>query len=208
VDDRDAQRWLWERAASVAAAGAAEGGPGAGVVNEALMELGATVCLPAPAMPRCGSCPLRASCAARLAGTQSRIPRPKAGANRRTVYCASAVVVDARGRVLLERRGDDGMWAGLWQAPTVERTDRAPTRAELARAVGLRARDLRACGGFRHLTTHREVEFGVFAGSAAAVRPGGRWIGPRRLGALGLSSAQRRVLSIGAGCVRTPTRSR
>lgn len=198
ADDRAIQPWLWEHAAKLAAAGAK--GMGAGVVNEALMELGATVCLPAPAMPRCESCPLRAACAAHSAGTQSRIPLPKAAASRRAVYCASAVVVDARGRVLLEQRGDDGMWAGLWQTPTIERTDRAPTRAQLARTLGLAAAELHACGGFTHITTHREVEFAVYGvqwSSAARNRTRkGTWVEPVRLHEFGMSNAHKRVLEL------------
>ena len=207
VDDRETQRFLWEQAANLAAAGA-KGRQGAGVVNEAIMELGATVCLPAPASARCEECPLARWCVARISGTQARIPLPKAAANRKTVYCASAVVVEVGGRVLLEQRGDDGMWAGLWQTPTIENADRPPTRAELARAVGVAARELRACGGFTHITTHRAVEFRVFAGAAMPVRKRGRWVAREGLGELGLSSAQRRVLSIGAEVLRTPTRSR
>lgn len=208
IDDRETQRFLWEQAAKLAAAGA-KGRQGAGVVNEAIMELGATVCLPAPAMPRCDSCPLRVACAASRAGTQSRIPRPKAAAERRTVYSAAALIVDARGRLLLERRGDDGMWAGLWQPPSIERSDRAPTRGELARSLGRAAAELKVCGGFMHMTTHREVEFVVFrvqrSLAAAARTPKGTWVEPVRLHEYGISNAHKRVLSM---ALSEPVRAR
>lgn len=199
IDDRETQRFLWEQAANLAAAGA-KGRQGAGVVNEAIMELGATVCLPAPAAARCEACPLSAACAARGSGTQARIPLPKAAAKRRTVHSAAAVIVDTRGRVRLEQRGDDGMWAGLWQPPSIERSDRAPTRAELARSLGLAAAELTECGGFTHITTHREVAIVVFRvrrSMAARDRsPNGRWVEPVRFHEYGISNAHKRVLDI------------
>jgi A/G-specific adenine glycosylase len=214
ADDRAARAWLWDEAARIAAAGAR--GVGAGVVNEAVMELGATVCLPAPAAPRCDACPLASACAARRAGTQARIPPPKGRAARQTVHCASAVLLDSAGRIVLERRGGTGMWAGLWQAPTVERADRAPTRAELARAVGLAARDLHARGTFTHATTHRLVRFDVYRGAAPRGWPRGARAGgsdrarvrPDELDAYGLSSAQRRVLRLALGGALSGRRER
>jgi A/G-specific adenine glycosylase len=198
ADDRDSQAWLWVQAGLLARAGASLRPMGAAIANEAIMELGATVCLPAPATPRCGKCPLRGTCTARKDGTQDRIPLPKAAAARRTIYCATIVIRDRRGRYLLEQRGPDGMWAGLWQSPTIERTDRPPTRAEAARSVGLAAASLQPQSGFSHITTHRTVEFAVFAAAwpARAQLARGEWSSPDDLDARGLSSAQRRALSV------------
>jgi A/G-specific adenine glycosylase len=197
-DDREIQPWLWERADELAAAGFR--GPGAGIANEAIMELGATVCVPAPAKPRCGECPLAGVCEARKMGATQRIPLAKAATVKRVVYCATVVVRDARGRVLLEQRGDGGMWAGLWQAPTVERTDRPPTRAEVARSLGMKAAELDSCGRFRHITTHRRVEFAVYAAmrrsSQSPVR--GEWVDAGGVLALGVSSAQKRAIGLAA----------
>jgi len=195
-DDRESQGWLWERAEEVSRAGLRAAG--AGVANEAMMELGARVCLPLPATPRCGVCPLAGVCAAHREGKEMLIPLPKMAAVRRTVYCAAVVVRDARGRVLLEQRGEGGMWAGLWQSPTVEREDRPPTRAEAARGVGMKAAELEARGGFTHTTTHRDVSFVVYAASnLKQASPGLRWRARSRLGELGISSAQMRVIKLG-----------
>jgi len=192
--DRAIQGWLWARAEEIAQAGSR--GAGAGVVNEALMELGATVCVPAPATPRCGDCPMAGMCIARREGSQSRIPLPKAAAAKQTVYCASVVVRDARGRVLLERRGDEGMWAGLWQVLTIERGDRPPTRGELARAVGMQAAALAGCAGFTHITTHRRVEFRVFTANwPGRMRPRrGEWFEGWEIESIAMSNAQKRVM--------------
>lgn len=198
-DDREVQAWLWERAEELAAAGFR--GPGAGTANEAIMELGATVCLPAPAKPRCGECPLAGVCEARKMGATERIPLPKAAVVKKSVLCATVVVRDGRGRLLLEQRGDGGMWAGMWQAPTIEREDRPPTRAALARSIGFKASDLTPCGGFTHVTTHRTLEFcafrAVWRGRGAPARGG--WFGPDEANGLGISSAQKRVLKLVGG---------
>ena len=73
------------------------------------------------------------------------------------MYCAAVLVEDGKGRVLVEQRGDSGMWAGLWQAPTLERPDRRSTQAQLKRWLGVEGVTRRE--RFEHGTTHREVEF-------------------------------------------------
>lgn len=198
ADDRALQPWLWQRAADIAAAGSLI--RGAGAANEAMMELGATVCLPPPATPRCEACPLAPGCAARVNRSFDRIPLPKAAAKKSAIHCAAVAIQDSRGRILLEQRGHGGMWAGMWQAPTLERTDRPPTRAELARAVGLKAADLSPRGTFTHITTHRTIEFAVFAAAwPSAGRPArGEWCEPAELASRGISSAQNRILKMAA----------
>ncbi len=190
-DDKSVQEWLWERAAALATAAKRPG-----TFNEGLMELGATVCTPGPGMPRCDECPLREMCVARREGRQLVIPRAKTPAVRKTVYCAVAIVERADGAILVEQRGDKGMWAGMWQGPTVERTDRAPTMAELGRAVGMPRGRLRAGEGFEFLATHRRV---VFAAYLARVERGhspmrGEFRTREEIARLGLSNPQRRLL--------------
>ena len=168
-----------------------------GELNEGLMELGALVCT--PRNPDCTRCPLRDLCRAARDDSQHRIPAPKPAAAKRPLWCASAVVRDGRGRVLLERRPDTGLWAGLWQTPTIERADRAPRPSELARTLGLPAPT--PAGRFVHTTTHRDVRFAVFdAGrvTGADTRRLGTsrvWTRPADLATLALSNAQRRILA-------------
>jgi len=104
--------------------------------NQALMELGATVCTPRG--PTCGRCPLAEWCRARAAGTQEE--RPVAVSRKppsRAVF-AVAVMHDG-GRVLLARRPEGGLLGGMWALPEVEVDDVAEAGEAgggLARALG------------------------------------------------------------------------
>jgi len=165
-----------------------------GVLNEALMELGATVCT--PAAPRCDACPVAAACCARAAGRTGEIPRPKIRSVRTRLH-AHAVVIERRGRILLERRPDRGLWAGLWQVPTIE-GEAPPGPEDLRAALPIAVATLEPLGRFEFVTTHRLVAFEVLRAEprprARAVR--GEWLTPEEVVLRGLGSAQRRVLEL------------
>ena len=96
----------------------------AGDYNQALMELGALVCLPNGA-PLCGQCPLAALCAARAAGTALELPRKAAPKARRVEPVTVVLAEDAEGRFLLQQRPGKGLLAGLWQPLLWEGTSSA-----------------------------------------------------------------------------------
>lgn len=86
-------------------------------LTQALMELGATCCL--PRNPTCVTCPVAQACAARLQRTQERIPPPKA----RTAPKETAlylVALEHQGRWLLRPPTASGLLAGLWGWPAVD----------------------------------------------------------------------------------------
>ena len=89
-----------------------------GDFNQAMMELGATVCT--PKNPSCGDCPPRKDCAARKQGAQADYPvKPRKGpvpVRKRT----AVVIADAAGRVLLVQNREGGLLKGLWELPSVE----------------------------------------------------------------------------------------
>lgn len=193
TDDRAMQPWLWDRAEALVKAARS---PGA--FNEGLMELGATVCLPPPARPLCERCPARDSCRAFATGRQSSIPRPKTSAKRREIVCVAIRVERADGRLLVEQRPDSGMWAGMWQAPTLEfEGEVAKHPAEpLAAEIGLEAGALRELGSFEFLATHRRLVFTVHGARVnARFKPRrGEFKPVADIGTLGLSTPQRRIL--------------
>ena len=85
----------------------------AGDYNQALMELGALVCVPNGA-PLCAQCPLAHLCAAYAAGTAITLPRKAAPKARRIEPVTLALVRSPEG-VLLQQRPEKGLLAGLWQ---------------------------------------------------------------------------------------------
>lgn len=181
--------WAWSRAEDLVDASAEPG-----VFNEAMMELGATVCT--PKAPRCLHCPISGRCAALAAGTTESIPIPKPRAKQRPLYCAS-VIIERNGSIVLEQRPSEGMWGGMYQTPTVERDDRPPTAEEIAEALGIGAKDLRPGGAFTHVTTHRIVEFTLYRASRFASTRKDRIEHPLdELDALGISNAQRKALAL------------
>lgn len=183
----DAAEHLWTRAADLVRAA-----PGPALFNEGLMELGALVCT--PKAPRCDACPVATSCRARAEGRVDRIPTPKTPARVRQLTFHTLAAADARGRVLLEQRPDKGLWAGMWQPPTLEVDDSAPGAS---RPEGLPAKPVLE---FEHQTTHRRVRFVVWlmpkaAHPRLAARPTARWTTPADWAHLGLSNPVRRILT-------------
>jgi A/G-specific adenine glycosylase len=89
-----------------------------GLFNQAIMELGATVCTPRP--PSCLVCPVSAECAARERGIQDRLPLK--AARKAPLPGSEASVLIRRpddGRVLIVQRGPGRLWADFWEFPTI-----------------------------------------------------------------------------------------
>lgn len=85
----------------------------AGDYNQALMELGALVCVPNGA-PLCAACPLHDLCKARAAGTAPTLPR-KAAPKARKVEPVTVALVESEGNFLIRQRPEKGLLAGLWE---------------------------------------------------------------------------------------------
>ena len=128
--------------------------------NQALMELGATVCT--PRKPACRVCPVRRICAARASGRPEDFPAPKRKPKPRAVRALAGVLV-RRGRVLLLRRPSHGLLGGLWEIPNVADAP-APALLELVRErTGLRVAAGAALGRIRHQFTHLDLSLDVVA---------------------------------------------
>ncbi len=122
-----------------------------GAFNQALMDLGAMVCLPGAA-PGCGECPLGSFCAAKEWGEQAALPVRRKKAPRRVEEMTVFLLLD-QGRVALRKRGDEGLLAGLWEFPHVPGT---LPEGELPPAWGLRPVEWRWRMSAKHIFTHVE----------------------------------------------------
>ena len=124
-----------------------------GDFNQALMELGALVCLPNGA-PLCDRCPVAALCRGRAAGRAEQLP-VKPAKKAKPVLPLTAVVVRGPEGALLQKRPDRGLLAKLWQPLLWEGTlSRAEVAQNLA-ALGLPVRRLAPLGEARHVFTHK-----------------------------------------------------
>lgn len=160
---------------------------------QAIMDLGATVCL--PRRPKCMLCPWAGACAARAAGRQEALPAraPKAAKPRRHGVAFWAVRRD--GSVLLRRRPEKGLLGGMMELPSTG------WRAEpwpLADALGAApvAADWRPFDGtVRHGFTHFDLTLAVLGGRVEGPAAAeGTWCPVERLGEQALPSLMKKVV--------------
>lgn len=181
-----------------------------GAFNQALMDLGSTVCR--PRRPDCGRCPLAWACTAHRRGLTDRIPAPRPRPRPREVSRVAAWVAGAAG-VLLARRPAGGLLGGMWELPAVEGDHFAALQAAADR-WGLALRPQGDAGvlelRFSHRTWRVRVVACALAGSVPAAPPPGcpyeefRWAAPGQWAGLPLPSALRRWLQENVGKSRTP----
>jgi A/G-specific adenine glycosylase len=142
----------------------------------------------------CLQCPIQGQCAALHAGTTESIPLPKPKARQKRIYCAS-VAMHNRDRVVLTQRPGSGMWASMFQMPTLERDDRAHTPDEVA--GGLSIADAELIEQFTHITTHRIVEFSIYRAPMPPKTPKNWARHPiQAIDALAISNAQVKAMRI------------
>jgi A/G-specific adenine glycosylase len=87
----------------------------AGNFNEAMMELGATICL--PKNPDCAACPFARCCLGKQSGEPTRFPVKPPKKKVPHIIVGAAVVTDAQGDILIAQRRDKDMLGGLWEFP-------------------------------------------------------------------------------------------
>ena len=129
-----------------------------GVVNEALMELGATVCM--PSRPRCEACPLAFECKGHEAGRPVECPPPRKVRETEHLRWVAACIVGPDGRWLLRRVQEGPILRGLWLPPLADLEAQADP---VGVAMGLTPEGLMVecgavSGAVRHHITHRRIE--------------------------------------------------
>ncbi len=165
-----------------------------GDLNQALMELGATVCV--PKNPRCLPCPLAEGCAARIEGVQEHRPVKKAKAPLEKLWLTVALVRRGDSLLMRQRPPDETIMPGFWELPQAvgARFD-ADCLANLGIELGEKL------GEFRHGITTRDYRGQVFEGVLRGKRhPNYRWVNDveRKLGPL--STITKKALRVAHGC--------
>ena len=126
----------------------------AGAFNQALMELGATVCAP-NGPPACGRCPLAGLCAAHAAGNETAYP-VKAAKKARRVEERTVLLLVRDELLALRRRPAKGLLAGLWELPNLPGALDGAGAVEAARTLGLAPLRVEPLGPAKHIFTHIE----------------------------------------------------
>ena len=174
--------------------------------NQALMELGATVCTPRD--PACGACPLLGACRAQALGIQERLPEAKPRREPVQVIVAAAIV-EKEGRVLLVRRPAGRLMGGMWEVPQTSLESRG--LPDLAREVeerhGLQVVPGELRARTRHAITFRRIRVEAYGARLLDPPPGDagryRWASPDEIPELPMSSMTRKIL-IGVVSPRLP----
>jgi A/G-specific adenine glycosylase len=187
-------RRLWDQA------GALIPGERPGAFNQALMELGATICT--PKRPRCESCPVADECEGYARGEIDRLPVPAVRKAPTTVDLVAVVATRGRGstRKVWLARSEQSLFGGLWGLPTIRREAFDETDAsEALREAGIYARlHPEPVGKLEHVLTHRRLRIDVFRASAARAEESStrRRYTAKELDRVGISRLTRKLLAL------------
>lgn len=164
--DQSTRNELWSLAESLLPKGHA------GEFNEALMELGATIC--APRHPRCEVCPLARLCEAKKRNLQDRLPIKK---KRSPLphYDVTAAVIRKNGRILIAQRPFGGRLGGLWEFPGGKQEHdeslSACLRREIKEELGLRIKVGKLITSIDHAYTHFKITLHAFECEVVSGQP-------------------------------------
>ena len=161
------QRAIWALAGRLVPAAAP------GDFNQALMELGATLC--SPRSPACSRCPVADSCAGFRHGDATQFPAREAESTVPTLPFTALVASRPDGTVMVQQRPKTGLLASLWEPPLrpaaapLEAKERVEAAVALwASAIGGTATSLRRCGTVTHIFSHRRFEVDVWSVAVAS----------------------------------------
>ena len=176
-----------------------------GDFNQALMELGSLVCF--TEMPNCAACPIAAQCLARKKRCQEALPIKSKAAKKETLKLAVGIV-KRNGHILVRKRPNQGIWAGLWEFPNIELSHEKNPGLKLRQALNQKLRlplqKIRSGTPFVHHLTHRAISFYPFIFQTGAhAKPGGlsrthteKWVTKRELGELSLPVPFQKILAL------------
>lgn len=173
-----------------------------GDYNQALMELGATVCTPRG--PRCGDCPVAALCRARARGLAEDLPIHSRRPPLPHHEVAVGVIRRDDGAVLIARRPAEGLLGGLWEFPGGKREEGESLedclRREVREELGIEVEVGERFATVRHAYTHFKVTLHAFHCRHRSGEPRAlgctawRWVAPAELDAYPMPAANRKLL--------------
>lgn len=168
-----------------------------GDFNQALMELGQTVCL--PRAPRCPACPIRRWCRASRLGRPEAFPAPRPRRAAELRHLAAAVI--CRGsKVLMVRGLDDGLLSDLWNFPAAFGKSAAAARGALEEKLEALASGKIQIGNavarVHHGITYRSIRVEIYPAEIANELGTSRWLSTGRLNQSAVSQLARKIAAV------------
>ena len=173
-----------------------------GAFNQAMMELGALVCT--PSTPHCDRCPLNEACRAHDAGTEEDYPITPESEPVPHHDIAVGLVFDEAGRLLIQRRPDDGLLGGLWEFPGGKQEEgesmEEACRREVQEELGVGMDDVEPFYTLSHAYSHFKITLHAFRGRLADGPPEARenqpwqWVPVDALDDFAFPRANRRLI--------------
>ena len=172
--------------------------------NQALMELGASLCR--VTSPSCLLCPVRQHCRALAGGEVELLPPRRRAPRRRPLRLVVAVVRKGR-RLLWGRRPEKGLFGGLWELPAVQvpvGATEEEARSALLTLLGAGTRVGPSLGSVQRTLTHRVLTLSLFSATPARRPPRGeyaelRWVNAAEVARLGVSAAMQAAVAQATG---------
>jgi A/G-specific adenine glycosylase len=179
--------------------------------NQAMMDLGATVC---KRQPDCGLCPVQAQCVAHQRGVQRDYPQRKSSKDKPVKRWQMLLLKNPQGAVWLQQRPSAGIWGGLWSLPQFERradmqawlqSSAAPTTlppssasssSTVSSSIEPRDEALAALPVFRHTFTHFHLDIEAYQQCHCTLLPStpGVWYDPRANTQIGLAAPVKQLI--------------
>ena len=125
-----------------------------GDFNQALMELGATVCIP-NGEPKCGECPWNSFCMARERGCMTEYPK-KAPKKTRSIEYKTILVLQDEQKTALRKRPSKGLLAGMYEFPWMEGIQNEDSVLEHLKSMGIQAIHIKRLEDSKHIFSHKE----------------------------------------------------
>ena len=171
-----------------------------GDYNQAIMDLGATLCT--PKKPNCPACPFASLCQAKALAVQGErpVPRPRPGIPHHTV---AAAIIQSAGKIMIAQRPQKGLLGGMWEFPGGKREpgEDLPTclRREIREELEVEIQVGAPFGVYQHAYTHFKVTLHAFLCALNGDRPqlkehtDLRWVEPGELGDFPMGKIDRQI---------------
>lgn len=173
-----------------------------GKTNEALMELGATICK--PKKPTCESCPIQLHCIAAQTLQTDSIPYKKSKPKVPHHHIGIGIIFNAQGEILIAKRPDDKMLGGLWEFPggkqELEESIESTIKREFDEEIGIQIQLDYPLKPLKHAYSHFKITLHCWVGKWLTGEPKPlaskelRWIMPNELGSYAFPKANRKLI--------------